>query len=204
MIVGTVKETFPGERRVAITPHVIPSLTKAGCELLIERGAGAEAGFPDAEYTDKGARLADRAEVFAKAEAVLQVRSLGANPEHGRADVEMMRSGQVLLGTFEPLTAFDEARAVASAGVTLFAMEMIPRITRAQSMDVLSSMATIAGYKAVLLAADHLPRMFPMMMTAAGPITPAKVFVIGAGATRRSPARRRRASASGRSSPCAG
>jgi len=181
MIVGTVKETFPGERRVAITPHVIPALTKAGCEILIERGAGEDAGFPDSEYTDKGAKLAERAEVFRSADAVLQVRAYGANPEHGRADLDLLRTGQLLFGMFEPLTAFDQAREVAAKGATLFAMELIPRITRAQSMDVLSSMATIAGYKAVLLAADHLPKMFPMMMTAAGTVKPAKVFIVGAG-----------------------
>jgi NAD(P) transhydrogenase subunit alpha len=182
MIVGTVLETFPGERRVALTPHVLPALTKAGCEVLIESGAGLSAGFPDAAYTDRGARIArDRAEVFRSAEVVLQVRSLGANPERGRADLELMRADQVVIGTFEPYTAFEEARAVAARGVTLFAMELIPRITRAQSMDVLSSMATIAGYKAVLLAAVHLPKMFPMMMTAAGTVSPAKVFVVGAG-----------------------
>ena len=181
MIVGTVKETFPGERRVALTPNVMAGLTKAGCELVVESGAGAEAGYPDQAYTDKGARIASRAEVFETADVLLQVRGLGANPEHGRADLEQLRRGQVLLATFEPLTAVDAVREVAERGVTLFALELVPRITRAQTMDVLSSMATIAGYKGVLLAASHLPKMFPMMMTAAGTIKPAKVFVIGAG-----------------------
>jgi NAD(P) transhydrogenase subunit alpha len=109
------------------------------------------------------------------------VRGLGANPEHGRADLDQLRRGQVLLATFEPLTAVEAVREVAERGVTLFALELVPRITRAQTMDVLSSMATIAGYKGVLLAASHLPKMFPMMMTAAGTVKPAKVFVIGAG-----------------------
>ena len=182
MIVGTVKETFPGERRVAITPHILPLLTKAGCEVLIESEAGLAAGFTDAAFTEKGAKIAgSRKEVFDSAEILLQVRTLGANTEHGRGDLELMRQGQVIVGNSEPLTEFDAMRELASRGVTLFAMEMIPRITRAQSMDVLSSMATIAGYKAVLLAADHLPKMFPMMMTAAGTVKPARVLIVGAG-----------------------
>ncbi len=182
MILGTVKETFPGERRVALVPATLGQLTKAGHEVVIEAGAGAAAGYPDAEYTDKGAKVvADRDEVFRTADAILQVRGYGANPEQGRADVERLRPGQSLFATFEPLTAFDEIRQVNDRKATLFAMEMIPRITRAQSMDVLSSMATVAGYKAVLLAAERLPKMFPMMMTAAGTLKPARVFVIGAG-----------------------
>jgi NAD(P) transhydrogenase subunit alpha len=182
MIVGTVKETFPGERRVALVPSVLPTLTKAGIEVLVESGAGVEAGYPDETYTEKGARIASsRAEVFEKADVVMQVRGYGANPDEGKGDVELMRKGQVLIAAFEPLTAHDEVKAVAGSGATLFALELVPRITRAQSMDILSSMATIAGYKAVLLAAEQLPKMFPMMMTAAGTVKPAKVFVIGAG-----------------------
>jgi len=182
MIIGTVKETFPGERRVALTPHVLGALTKLGCEACVESGAGAEAGFPDASYVDKGAALAPgRADVFARADVLLQVRGLGANPEHGRGDVELMRKGQVLISFFEPHTALDAVRAVASRGVSLFALELVPRITRAQSVDALSSMATVAGYKAVLLAATELPKMFPMMMTAAGTVTAARVLVLGAG-----------------------
>ena len=182
MIVGTVKETYPGERRIALTPHVLPLLSKAGCEVLIEAGAGTDAGFPDDSYTEKGARTASsRKEVFDAADVLLQVRAYGANLEQGRADLELMREGQVLLGTFEPLTSLDAAREIASRGVTLFAMELMPRITRAQSMDVLSSMATIAGYKGVLLAAEQLPKMFPMMMTAAGTVKPARVLILGAG-----------------------
>jgi NAD(P) transhydrogenase subunit alpha len=182
MIVGIVRETFPGERRVAIAPNVLPALTKAGCEVLVETGAGDQAGFPDPSFSDRGAKIAgSRDEVFASAEVMLQVRAYGANLEQGRADLELLRRGQTLIGLFEPLTSLDAVREVAGKGVTLFAMELIPRITRAQSMDVLSSMATIAGYKAALLAAKHLPKMFPMMMTAAGTVAPAKVFVIGAG-----------------------
>jgi NAD(P) transhydrogenase subunit alpha len=182
MIVGTVKETFPGEHRVAITPHIVPLLVKAGAEILVETGAGAAAGYPDAAYTEKGVKIVGtRAEVFQSADVILQVRGYGANPEQGRADLEHFRRGQIVIATFEPLTAGDPVRETAATGVSLFALELVPRITRAQSMDILSSMATIAGYKAVLLAASHLPKMFPMMMTAAGTITPAKVFIIGAG-----------------------
>ena len=182
MIVGTVKESFPGERRVGITPHVIPSLVKAGCAVLVEAGAGVEAGFPDAAYVEKGAKIAaGRDEVFSSADVLVQVRAYGANLEHGRSDVERMRRGQLLIGLFEPLTSLEADRAVADRGVTLFAMELIPRITRAQSMDVLSSMGTIAGYRGALLAAQHLPKMFPMMMTAAGTVKPARVFVVGVG-----------------------
>jgi NAD(P) transhydrogenase subunit alpha len=182
MIVGVTSETFPGERRVALVPTILPSLTKAGFEILIESGAGNQAGFPDAEYVERGARIAtSRAEVFAQADVVFQVRAYGANPEHGSGDLDLLRKGQVLFGLFEPLTSVDAVRAVAGTGASLFAMELIPRITRAQSMDVLSSMATIAGYKGVLMAAEHLPKMFPMMMTAAGTIKPAKVLVVGAG-----------------------
>jgi NAD(P) transhydrogenase subunit alpha len=182
MIVGTVRETYPDERRVAITPHVVPPLAKAGCEVVIESGSGAAAGFPDAAYADKGARVAaGRDEVFQAAELVAQVRAAGANPERGAADLPRLRPGQVLVGFCEPLAAPAAARGLAERGVTLFAMELVPRISRAQSMDALSSMATVAGYKAVLLAAEHLPKFFPMMMTAAGTVAAARVFVIGAG-----------------------
>ena len=182
MVVGIPAETFPGERRVATVPAVLPALIKAGLDVLLEPGAGAAAGFGDSSYVDKGAALAaDRAHVFAAADVVLQVRTLGANPDAGRADLELLRTGQVVIGLSEPLGEPGAARDLAARGVTAFSMELIPRITRAQSMDALSSMATIAGYKAVLVAAETLPRMFPMMMTAAGTVTPARVFVVGAG-----------------------
>ncbi len=182
MIVGVPKETFPGERRVSLVPAVLPTLAKASLDVLVEPSAGASGGFPDSAYTDKGARLADsRAQLFADADVVLQVRTPGAAGDAGRADLESLRRDQTIVGFSEPLAEPALARAVADRGVTAFSMELIPRITRAQSMDALSSMATIAGYKAVLLAAETLPRMFPMMMTAAGTITPARVFVIGAG-----------------------
>jgi NAD(P) transhydrogenase subunit alpha len=182
MQVGVVKESFSGERRVALVPGVVSLLERAGLSVVIEAGAGAAAGFEDGEYTDKGATLvADRAAVFAGSDIMAQVRTPGANPEGADADLEMSRQGQVVIGFAEPLTAHAANRAAADRGITLFSLEMMPRITRAQSMDVLSSMATIAGYKAVLLAADALPRMFPMMMTAAGTVAPARVFVVGAG-----------------------
>lgn len=180
MIVGVVKETFPGERRVALIPAILPTLAKAGIEVHIEAGAGTSAGFPDAQYLDKGAKLVLRNEALA-AGVLLQVRSLGANPQLGHADLESLRKGQIVIGMCDPLGMPEESRVLAERGVTLFSLELIPRTTRAQSMDVLSSMATIAGYRAVLIAALHLPKMFPMLTTAAGTITPAKVFIMGAG-----------------------
>jgi len=181
MIAGVPKETFPGERRVAVVPADVPVLAKAGVEVVVEAGAGTQAGHPDGQYTDKGARIADRKEVFASADVILQVRGYGANHDAGKTDLELMRSGQVVIGFLEPLWTPQCVKQLAARGVAAFAMELMPRITRAQSMDALSSMATIAGYKAALLAADALPRMFPMLMTAAGSLAPAKVFVIGAG-----------------------
>lgn len=182
MIVGVVKETFPGEARVALVPAGAQQLTRAELEVIVEPGAGTDAGYDDASYLEKGATLAaDRADVWRRADVVLQVRALGANPEAGRTDLEQMRAGQIVIGTCEPLTEHESNTAVARTGATLFSMEMMPRITRAQSMDILSSMATIAGYKAVLLGADALPKLFPMMMTAAGTLAAARVFVVGAG-----------------------
>ncbi len=181
ILVGVVKEQYPGERRVAVVPQSIPALVKCGAGLVIERGAGAEAGFTDTEYEQKGARLATRAEVFAEAAVLLAVRTAGADPQGSQAGLHLLRAGQALIGMAEPLAAPEPYRELAAAYVTTFALELLPRITRAQSMDVLSSMATIAGYKATLLAADALPRMFPLLMTAAGTVAAARVLVIGAG-----------------------
>ncbi len=184
MIVGVPKETYPGERRVALTPSVLSVYKKSGMEVLVQKGAGEAAGFPDAHYQAQGAKIAqDRREVFASADLLLQVRAWGANLEEGKKDLDLYREGQTVLGHFRPLSpeAAKAAQELAAKGVNLVAMELVPRITRAQSMDALSSQATVAGYKAVLAAADLLPRMFPMLMTAAGTITPARVFVIGAG-----------------------
>jgi len=182
IVAGVVTESAPGERRVAVVPSALTVLNKTGAQILLEPGAGAASGFPDSEYTDKGVKLASsRAQVFAESDVILQVRSLGANPETGADDLRLLRPGQVVIGFGEPLTAGDAARALAERQASFLAMELMPRITRAQSMDALSSMATVAGYKAVLMAADSLNRMFPMLMTAAGTIAPARVLVIGAG-----------------------
>jgi NAD(P) transhydrogenase subunit alpha len=180
MKVAVLKETFPGERRVAMVPANVTQLIKAGCEVLVESGAGVAAGFSDAQYQAKGATLVDRHQAF-QADVLLQVRTLGANQAAGRDDLPRLRRDQIVIGMSDPLSASHAVREFAVTGATLFALELIPRITRAQSMDVLSSMATIAGYRAVLLAAVELPKMFPMLMTAAGTVTAAKVFVIGAG-----------------------
>ena len=181
MIIGIPRETCPGEKRVALTPETAATLSAENVEILLEAGAGEAAGFVDQAYQDKDVQIAGRADLFARADLILQVRTLGGNPQAGRADLDSLRQGQILVGTAEPLTALEEVKELGKRGVTLFAMELMPRITRAQSMDVLSSMATIAGYKAVLLAAQMLPKMFPLMMTAAGTLTPARVLVIGAG-----------------------
>jgi NAD(P) transhydrogenase subunit alpha len=182
MVVGVPKESFPGERRVALVPVVVPSLTKAGWEVAVEGGAGVEAGYPDDRYVEKGAKiLGTRAEVFKAADVVAQVLCHGSNDRTGRADLPLLRRDQCLIGFLRPLGSLESLQELAATGVTAFAVELVPRITRAQSMDALSSMATICGYKAVLLAADRLPRLFPMLTTAAGTITPARVFVIGAG-----------------------
>lgn len=182
MIVGVPRESFPGERRVALVPGAIPSLTKAGLDVVVETGAGAGAGYPDAEYVAKGAKiLLDRAEVFRIADIIVQVLCYGSNDKTGKADVPLYHGGQVLVGFLRPLGSIETIREIASKKVTSFSVELMPRTTRAQSMDALSSMATICGYKAVILAADKLPRIFPMLTTAAGTITPARVFIIGAG-----------------------
>jgi NAD(P) transhydrogenase subunit alpha len=182
MIVGVPRETFPGERRVAMVPAVIPSLTKAGLEVVVEAGAGKEAGYLDADYAAKGAKiLPTRAEVFAAADIVIQVLCYGSNDKTGKADVPLYRPNQALIGFLRPLGSLETIQEIASKGVTAFSIELMPRTTRAQSMDALSSMATISGYKAVLIAADALPKLFPMMTTAAGTITPARVFIIGCG-----------------------
>jgi len=182
VIIGVARESYPGERRVALVPYVIPKLVKGGFEIAIEKSAGVGAGYPDALYVEKGAKiLPDRAAIFAAADIVVQVLCYGSNDITGQADLALMRRGQVLIGFLRPLGAAEVVQQIAQTGVTSFAVELMPRSTRAQSMDVLSSMGTICGYKAVLIAADTLPRIFPMLTTAAGTITPARVLVIGAG-----------------------
>jgi NAD(P) transhydrogenase subunit alpha len=182
VIVGVPKEIYPGERRVALTPSVLPLLAKAGIEVVIQQDAGGAAGYPDAQYQEKGAKLLpDRASVFAQAEIIVQVLGHGANDRNGSDDLRLFRRGQILIGFLRPLGSGETIQQIAQTGVTSFAVELMPRTTRAQSMDALSSMASIAGYKAVLEVADALPRIFPMMTTAAGTITPSKVLVIGVG-----------------------
>ena len=182
MIVGVPKESFPGERRVALVPLVIPALVKAKMEVVVESGAGAEAGFPDAEYTARGAKIVSQREaVFSSADVIAQVLCYGSNDKTGAADLPLMRKGQILIGFLRPLGTARTLEEIAARGVTSFSVELMPRTTRAQSMDALSSMGTICGYKAVLVAADLLPRMFPMLTTAAGTLTPARALIIGAG-----------------------
>jgi NAD(P) transhydrogenase subunit alpha len=182
VIVGVPKEIYPGERRVALTPAVVPMLAKAGLEVVIESGAGEKAGYPDAPYQEKGAKiLSDRNSVFAQADIVVQVLSHGANDKNGASDLQLMRKGQTLIGFLRPLASAETVQQIAQTGVSAYSVELMPRTTRAQSMDALSAMASIAGYKAVIVVADELPRIFPMMTTAAGTITPSRILVIGAG-----------------------
>jgi NAD(P) transhydrogenase subunit alpha len=172
MRIGVPRETAAGERRVALVPEVVGKLAPAGFEVLVQRGAGEAASFPDAAYEEAGARIVDD---WAEAEAVVKVQK-PSEEEAGR-----LREEQVLIGFLQPLTDPEGIERLAQRGVIAFAMESIPRITRAQAMDALSSQATVSGYKATLLAAERLPKFFPMLMTAAGTVAPAKVLVLGAG-----------------------
>jgi len=182
VIIGVPKESYPGERRVALVPIALPALVKAGFEVVIEAGAGDEAGYRDAQYAEKGTKiLPDRAAVFATADIIVQVLCYGSNDVTGKDDLPLFRRGQVLVGFLRPFGSAEVVQQIAESGVTSFSIELMPRTTRAQSMDALSSMGTICGYKAVLMAAVTLPKIFPMLTTAAGTITPARVFVIGAG-----------------------
>jgi proton-translocating NAD(P)+ transhydrogenase subunit alpha len=182
VIIGVPKEIYPGERRVALVPAVLPTLTKAGFEVHVQAGAGFAAGYPDAQYTEKGAKVvAERSAIFAAADIIVQLLGYGANDINGQEDVPLFRRDQILIGFFRPFGLLDVLQEIAQAGLTAFTVELVPRTTRAQSMDALSSMATVAGYKAVLMAADAQPRIFPMLTTAAGTVTPARVLVIGVG-----------------------
>jgi NAD(P) transhydrogenase subunit alpha len=182
VIVGVPKETYPGERRVALVPAVIPTLAKSGLEVILETGAGEQAGYPDSAYIDKGAKIVqDRSAVFGTADIIVQVLCYGSNDVTGQSDLPLLRRNQALIGFLRPFGSAEIIQQIADAGVTAFSVELMPRTTRAQSMDALSSMGTICGYKAVLIAAETSIRVFPMMTTAAGTITPARVFVIGAG-----------------------
>ena len=176
MKIAVPTERREHERRVALTPDAVTRLTGQGIEVLVHAGAGAAASLPDAAYQDAGARIvADEAELLAQADALVTV----GRPEDGWIDG--LRNGAVLVGLFQPLSNRDLVDRLAGAGLTAFSLDAIPRITRSQSMDALSSQATVSGYKAVLIAAGEVPRFFPMLMTAAGTIPPAKVLVLGAG-----------------------
>jgi NAD(P) transhydrogenase subunit alpha len=170
--IGVPRERSPGERRVALVPDVVKRLGEGGFEIAVERDAGVAASYPDSTYEEAGAQIVDDAY---DAAAVVKVR------KPSDEETERLRDGQVLIGLLEPLTDPEGIERLSSRGVIAFAMESIPRITRAQPMDALSSQSTVAGYKAVLLAADRLPKFFPMLMTAAGTVPPAKVLVLGAG-----------------------
>jgi H+-translocating NAD(P) transhydrogenase subunit alpha len=182
MIVGVPKETFEGEKRVALSPDAVATLIKTGLEVHIESNAGLEAGFTDEAYARRGAKIiSDRSEIFARSKIIAQVQTPSANTSHGGADIEAMTRDHIVLGCADPLSGHEGLEKMLAKGISLFAMEMIPRITRAQSMDVLSSQANLAGYKAVLMAANELAQACPMFMTAAGTIKPARIFIVGAG-----------------------
>jgi H+-translocating NAD(P) transhydrogenase subunit alpha len=182
LIIGVPKEIYPGERRVSLVPLVVPTLTKAGFEVAVESCAGVEAGYPDHLYTDKGAKIVPtRAELFQTADIITQVLGYGANDVTGRADMPLLRRDQILIGFLRPLGSLEVVQQIAATGAMAFAVELMPRTTRAQAMDALSTMASIAGYKSVLITADTLPRILPMMTTAAGTVTPARVLILGVG-----------------------
>ena len=181
MIVGVPKEIVTGERRVALVPDALKPLTELGVEIIVEAGAGVAAGFEDSAYTEAGAKVeADVEALLSGSDVVIKVQPPVERPKGGH-EIDQLRSGSALIAFLKPLDLPDVARRLADQGVTAFAMELIPRISRAQSMDALSAMSTIAGYRAVLLAAAALPKIFPMLVTAAGTISPARVLVIGAG-----------------------
>jgi len=182
MIIGVLKETYPNEKRVAVVPTGIGALKKAGLEVQLESGAGAEAGFTDRMYEEAGAKvLSNRSEIFSNSDVILQVRGVGSDKDSGSSDLGQLKANQVIIGFFDPLSDVERIKELASRNVCTLAMELVPRISRAQTMDALSSQANISGYKAAIIAAEMLKKIFPMMMTAAGTMTPARVFVIGAG-----------------------
>lgn len=182
MIVGVPLESLQGEQRVALIPGVVPVLRKMGLEVLIEKGAGAAAGYPDSQYEEQGAKVSSsREELFSSADIIVQAHGLEDNSHAAKVMVELLRPQQIVLGLLNAYAAPQSVRTMAQRKVTSFALELLPRISRAQPMDAMTSMASIAGYKAVVMAAGLQKRMFPMMITAAGTVTPARVFVIGAG-----------------------
>ena len=182
MLLGIPSEIKTGERRVALAPSNVRSLADKGVEILFQSGAGVSAGYPDTDYADAGATLVDaRERIFAEADIILQVQSFGANNENSDSDLKLLRHGQLVIGMMDPLASPQAAQSVAATGASAIALELVPRISRAQSMDVLSSMATLSGYKSVLMGASASPRIFPMLMTAAGTLQPARVLIMGVG-----------------------
>ena len=182
MIIGVPLELKTGEKRVAFTPGNTAVCAKKGIKVLVQSNAGLAAGHLDSDYEQAGAQIVNsREEIFAQAQIVLQVQSFGANNENSASDLELLRDGQLIAGMMDPLASAEVAKTLAERKVTAIAMELVPRISRAQSMDVLSSMATLSGYKAVLLGASALPSIMPMLMTAAGTLQPARVFIMGVG-----------------------
>lgn len=182
MIIAVTRELVTGEKRVSLCPDNVQLLIKVGAELWVEQSAGTQAGFSDEEYQTAGAKIiSNRDELFAGAEIILQVQSFGSNTENAQQDLERLKPGQLVVGMMDPLAQPQAAQQVAETGATAIALEMVPRISRAQSMDVLSSMATLAGYRSVLLGAEAAPRILPMLMTAAGTLQPARVLIMGVG-----------------------
>ncbi len=182
MIIAVTRELVTGEKRVSLCPDNVQLLIKAGAELWVEQSAGTQAGFSDEEYQTVGAKIiSNRDELFAGAEIILQVQSFGSNTENAQQDLERLKPGQLVVGMMDPLAQPQAAQQVAQTGASAIALEMVPRISRAQSMDVLSSMATLAGYRSVLIGAEAAPRILPMLMTAAGTLQPARVLIMGVG-----------------------
>ena len=182
MIIAVPKEILPGENRVAVTPDVISKLIKAGFEVQIEKDAGLKAGFVNQKYTDSGAKVVDSVkDLYANADIVLKVQRPLDHPDLNQNELDLMKKGSLLITFLYPLNYSEVAKKCAEKGINAISMDFVPRTTLAQKMDALSSQANLAGYKSVLLAANHLGKIFPLMMTAAGTISPAKVVIMGAG-----------------------
>ena len=182
VIIAVTRELVTGEKRVSLCPNNVQSLIEAGAELWIENDAGAQAGFSDTDYQSVGAKIiSDRDKLFVGADIILQVQGFGSNTENAEQDLKRLKAKQLIIGMMDPLAQPQAASQVAKTGATAIALEMVPRISRAQSMDVLSSMATLAGYRSVLLGAEAAPRILPMLMTAAGTLQPARVLIMGVG-----------------------
>lgn len=181
MIVGALNEPYPGESRVAITPESAEKLIKNDIDVLVESEAGNDAGYPDKSYQEQNVEITDRKEIIDRSDVLFQVRGMASDPDHAEELLTEAPSGQLQVGMMEPYDADSYVETASEQNLSIVALELMPRISRAQSMDVLSSQANIGGYKAAIVGAEHLPKMLPMMMTAAGTVRPANVFVIGAG-----------------------